>query len=283
MRRIKEILNHLDKLSLDRIENMEDNIKGLGKGRVIIQQDFNNLETELQETRARVAKLKRKQLGQNNKISLARFMIANLEQILKNIQAHHQADKESSEGAVGLFCWFERTESVFSVAIVPKSARIEKDYNLSWIEFKKLLIKKYCLGLRRTFINNNYRNTNTNNRYNNYQPQHNQRQEAVRAYAVTPAKNNGYNGNSPLCKKCTLHHTGPFTAKCNTCNKVGHLTKNCRNKGPATGSNLLPVTDTCHAYEEKGHYANQCRKTANNNAHGRSYMLRDRNAHQTQT
>nr|GEU53481.1 hypothetical protein [Tanacetum cinerariifolium] len=29
---IKEILNHLDELSLDRIENMEDNIKGLGKG-----------------------------------------------------------------------------------------------------------------------------------------------------------------------------------------------------------------------------------------------------------
>ncbi|GJY72033.1 putative reverse transcriptase domain-containing protein [Tanacetum coccineum] len=72
----------------------------------------------------------------------------------------------------------------------------------------------------------------------------------------------------------------PCTIKCNTCNKVGHLTKNCRNKGPATGSNLLPVTVTCHACEEKGHYANQCRKTTNNNAQGRAYMLRDRNAHQ---
>ncbi|GJT61888.1 putative nucleotidyltransferase, ribonuclease H [Tanacetum coccineum] len=72
----------------------------------------------------------------------------------------------------------------------------------------------------------------------------------------------------------------PCTVKCNTCNKVGHLTKNCRNKGPATGSNLLPVTVTCHACGEKGHYANQCRKTTNNNAQGRAYMLRDRNAHQ---
>nr|GFD19517.1 hypothetical protein [Tanacetum cinerariifolium] len=44
---IEEILNHLDVLSLDRIENIEDNIEGLGKGRVIIQQDFDNLETEL--------------------------------------------------------------------------------------------------------------------------------------------------------------------------------------------------------------------------------------------
>ncbi|GKA31802.1 reverse transcriptase domain-containing protein [Tanacetum coccineum] len=89
-----------------------------------------------------------------------------------------------------------------------------------------------------------------------------------------------YIGNRPLCKKCTLHHTGPCTVKCNICNKVGHLTKNCRNKGPATGSNLLPVTVTCHACGEKGHYANQCRKTTNNNAQGRAYMLRDRNAHQ---
>ncbi|GJS70794.1 putative reverse transcriptase domain-containing protein [Tanacetum coccineum] len=74
--------------------------------------------------------------------------------------------------------------------------------------------------------------------------------------------------------------TGPCTVKCNTCNKVGHLTKNCRNKGPATGSNLLPVTVTCHACREKGNYANQCLKTTNNNAQGRAYMLRDRNDHQ---
>ncbi|GJY93315.1 putative reverse transcriptase domain-containing protein [Tanacetum coccineum] len=74
--------------------------------------------------------------------------------------------------------------------------------------------------------------------------------------------------------------SGPCTVKCNTCNKVGHLTKNCRNKGPATGSNLLPVTVTCHACGEKGHYANQFRKTTNNNAQGRAYMFRDRNARQ---
>nr|GEY90081.1 hypothetical protein [Tanacetum cinerariifolium] len=70
-----EILNHLDELSLDRIENIEDNTEGLGKGRVIMQQDFDKLETELQEARAQVAKLQRKQLGQNHKIALARFRI----------------------------------------------------------------------------------------------------------------------------------------------------------------------------------------------------------------
>ncbi|GJT08771.1 putative reverse transcriptase domain-containing protein [Tanacetum coccineum] len=104
--------------------------------------------------------------------------------------------------------------------------------------------------------------------------------EKMMSYAVTLTENNGYIGNRPLCKKCILHHTGPCTFKCNTCNKVGHLTKNCKNKGPSTGSNLLPVTVTCHACGEKGHYANQCRKTPNNNAQGRAYILKDRNAHQ---
>ncbi|GKF10652.1 reverse transcriptase domain-containing protein, partial [Tanacetum coccineum] len=126
---------------------------------------------------------------------------------------------------------------------------------------------------RRTF-------TNTNNRYNNHQPQQNRRHETFRAYAATLTENNGYTRNRPLCKKCTLHHTGPCTVKCNICNKVGHRTKNCRNKLLATGSNLLPVIVTCHACGEKGHYANQCRKTTNNNAQGRAYTLRDRNAYQ---
>ncbi|GJZ35105.1 putative reverse transcriptase domain-containing protein [Tanacetum coccineum] len=60
---------------------------------------------------------------------------------------------------------------------------------------------------------------------------------------------------------------------------VGHQTRNCKNKGPATRSNLQPVSVTCHTCGEKGHYKNQCPK-ANNNAHGRAYMLRDKNVHQ---
>nr|GEZ67374.1 putative reverse transcriptase domain-containing protein [Tanacetum cinerariifolium] len=127
--------------------------------------------------------------------------------------------------------------------------------------------------------NDNYRNTNTNDRYNNYQPQQNRRQKAVKAYAATPAENNRYTGNLPFYKRCALHHTGPCTVKCNTCNKVGHLTKNCQNKRPATGSNQLPVTVICHVCREKGHYTNQCRKT-NINAQRKAYLLRDRNAHQ---
>ncbi|GKB95983.1 putative reverse transcriptase domain-containing protein [Tanacetum coccineum] len=134
---------------------------------------------------------------------------------------------------------------------------------------------------RRTFnnssrSNNNYRNTN--NRYNNRRQQ-NRRQEAGRAYAVTSSENGRYAGDLPLCKRCNYHHTGPCTGRCNNCNRMGHLSKNCRSKKPATGSNQLPVTVVCHACGEKGHYTNQCQKT-NINAQGRAYMLRDKNAQQ---
>ncbi|GKA97778.1 hypothetical protein Tco_0825672 [Tanacetum coccineum] len=97
---IEEILNHLDELSLDCIKHIEDKIEGLGKGRVIIQQYFDNLEVELRESHTQIAKLQRKQMGNNSKIALARFRIANLEQINKDIQVCHQADKESLLNAI---------------------------------------------------------------------------------------------------------------------------------------------------------------------------------------
>nr|GEV33796.1 reverse transcriptase domain-containing protein [Tanacetum cinerariifolium] len=127
---------------------------------------------------------------------------------------------------------------------------------------------------------NNYQNNHNNNsnRNNDYHQQQNRRQETFRAYAATLTENSRYTGSFPLCEKCTVHHTGPYTVKCHTCNKVGHLTRNCKNKGPATGSNLQPVSVTFHAYEEKGHYTYQCSK-ANNNAQERIYLLRDKNAH----
>ncbi|GKD75282.1 reverse transcriptase domain-containing protein [Tanacetum coccineum] len=220
---------------------------------------------------------------------------------------------KGTEGAIGLFRWFERTESVFSHSNCTKDCRgkfatgtlteealswwnsfaqpigIEESYNITWelatlcptmVPDSKKMIEVIIRGLPQSIKGNV-----TTSKPQNLEEAINiaQRlidQETFRAYAATPTENNGYTGNRPLCKKCTLHHIGPCTIKCNTCNKVGHLTKNCRNKGPTTGSNQLPVTVTCHAYGEKGYYANQCRKTTNNNAQGRAYMLRDMNAHQ---
>ncbi|GJV69923.1 reverse transcriptase domain-containing protein [Tanacetum coccineum] len=81
--------------------------------------------------------------------------------------------------------------------------------------------------------NDNYQNNhNTHNRNDDYHHQQNRRQEPVRTY---PPKR--YHGNLPLCTKCTLHHTGDCTVKCRTCNKVGHLTRNCRDKRSTAENN----------------------------------------------
>nr|GEV99842.1 reverse transcriptase domain-containing protein [Tanacetum cinerariifolium] len=88
---IEGILNIQDKLSLDRIEHIQNKTEGLEQDRVIIQQDFDTLEAELQQARAQITKLQRKQIGSNHKISLARFRITKLEHIINDIQIRHQA------------------------------------------------------------------------------------------------------------------------------------------------------------------------------------------------
>nr|GEV83594.1 putative reverse transcriptase domain-containing protein [Tanacetum cinerariifolium] len=391
---IKSILNHLDELPLERIEEMEDKIRDLSNGRVIIQRDFNRLETELEEARTQIAGLQKKQMGHDDEVVLARVRISTMEMIIEDIQItmvllpsgflkplypdimnminnqdiEHMipptppgnffnkltnsikislwiipmAPKRTStsaaptmtqaairklvansvataleaqaanienadntnrnteqretpvarkcsykefmscqpfnfkgtEGAAGLIRWFKRTKSVFSRSNCTKDCKV----NLLLPQ----TLKEAIIKTQRRSFNNNYhnnRNNNNNNRYNNHYQQQNKKQETIKAYAATPTVNTGYARNFPLCKRCNVHHTGPCPVKYQTCNKVGHLTRNCKNKGPATRTNLLPVSVTCHACGEKGHYKNQYQKT-NNSAQGRAYMLRDINAHQ---
>ncbi|GKF47100.1 hypothetical protein Tco_0136902 [Tanacetum coccineum] len=92
---IETVLNHLDELSLERIEYMEDKIEGLGNGRVIIQRDFDQLETELQEARTQIAGFQRKQMGHEDEIVLARIRISTLKIIIENIQVRHRSDMKS--------------------------------------------------------------------------------------------------------------------------------------------------------------------------------------------
>ncbi|GJU38886.1 hypothetical protein Tco_1191843 [Tanacetum coccineum] len=67
---IDSILNHLDELPFERIEKMEDNIEGLGNGR-------------------------RKKMGHDDEIVLARVRIATLEMLIEDIQVRHRSDMKS--------------------------------------------------------------------------------------------------------------------------------------------------------------------------------------------
>nr|GFC75173.1 hypothetical protein [Tanacetum cinerariifolium] len=72
-------------LPLERIEHVEEKIEGLGNGRVIIQRDFDSLETKLQEARTQIAGLQREQMGHENVIVLACVRISTLEMIIEDI------------------------------------------------------------------------------------------------------------------------------------------------------------------------------------------------------
>ncbi|GKC40819.1 hypothetical protein Tco_1053203 [Tanacetum coccineum] len=92
---IETILNHLDELPLERIEHMEDKIEGLGNGRVIIQQDFDKLETELHEAHAQIAGFQRKQMGHDDEVVLARVRTSTLEILIEDIHIRHRSDMKS--------------------------------------------------------------------------------------------------------------------------------------------------------------------------------------------
>ncbi|GJX77286.1 putative reverse transcriptase domain-containing protein [Tanacetum coccineum] len=127
---------------------------------------------------------------------------------------------------------------------------IEEAYKITWVEFKKLLIKKY------------YPRTEVQKMEDEF-------------YHLTVKGNDLKTYVRRFQELVTLYPTMVTDSEKMMEVFIGGLPQR-----PATGSNLLPVTVTCHACGEKGHYANQCRKTTTNNAQGRAYMLRDRNAHQ---
>ncbi|GJU21555.1 hypothetical protein Tco_1154897 [Tanacetum coccineum] len=92
---IEAILNHLDELPLERIEHIEDIIEGLGNGQVIIQRDFDQLETKLHEARAQIAGFQREQIRHYDEIVLARVRVSTLEMIIEDIQVRHRSDMKS--------------------------------------------------------------------------------------------------------------------------------------------------------------------------------------------
>ncbi|GJX11418.1 putative reverse transcriptase domain-containing protein [Tanacetum coccineum] len=120
---------------------------------------------------------------------------------------------KGTEGAVGLIRWFERTESVFSRSNCTEDCKVKfatgnvtaskpqtlgeainiaqrlMDQVTKYSSMQVTSDHKRMFDDKRTFNNNNYCNINTKNSYNNHQPQQNRRQEAVRAYATTPAEN----------------------------------------------------------------------------------------------
>ncbi|GJS01129.1 putative reverse transcriptase domain-containing protein [Tanacetum coccineum] len=115
-------------------------------------------------------------------------------------------------------------------------------------------------------------------------------QNVARAYTAGNNERKPYNGPLPLCNKCKLHHEGPCTVRCGKCNKVGHLTWDCKVTNFTTSTQRGQVVNqrvvTCFECGRQGHYRSDCpklkdqnhqNKTRNKNgvgeARGKAYVL----------
>ncbi|GJU21229.1 putative reverse transcriptase domain-containing protein [Tanacetum coccineum] len=105
---------------------------------------------------------------------------------------------------------------------------------------------------------------------NQQQQQQNKRQNTSRAYIAGTGEKKQYWGSKPLCSKCNYHHDGPCAPKCHKCNKVGHLTRDCRSTAKDNNANNQRGTrsgqkPTCYKCGAQGYFKKDCTKLKNNN------------------
>ncbi|GKA90590.1 putative reverse transcriptase domain-containing protein [Tanacetum coccineum] len=94
-------------------------------------------------------------------------------------------------------------------------------------------------------------------------------QNLARAYTAGNNERKPYNGLLPLCNKCKLHHEGPCTVRCGKCNKVGHLTRECKVTNSTTSTQRGQVVNqkviTYFECGRQGHYKSDYPKLKDQN------------------
>ncbi|GJX95469.1 hypothetical protein Tco_0351267 [Tanacetum coccineum] len=149
---IKDILNHLDELSLDHIKEMKDKIEVA-----------DSVAAALEAQAANMA-----HTDNTNRNPEPRETPVARKCTYKEFMSCQPFYFNGTEGAVGLIRWFERTESVFSRSNCTEDCKvkfatgtltedalswwnsyakpigIEQDVKIAWTELKRLLTNKYC-------------------------------------------------------------------------------------------------------------------------------------------
>nr|GEZ21207.1 reverse transcriptase domain-containing protein [Tanacetum cinerariifolium] len=220
-----------------------------------------------------------------------------------------------TEGVASLSQWFERMESVFHISNCAVENHVKfatctlHSVALTWRMFPEESdkIERYIRGLpdmihrsvvaskpktmqeaveiatelmdkkKRTFTE---RETESKSKFENTprstqnQQQHpNKRQNTGWVYTATSGEKKQYGGSKPLCAKCNYHHDGPCTPKCHKFNKVGHFARDCRSTANTNNANNQKGTrsgqkPTCYECGVQGHFKREFPKLNNNNNYG---------------
>nr|GEU89545.1 reverse transcriptase domain-containing protein [Tanacetum cinerariifolium] len=141
---IKEIVNHLDALSLDRIENIEDNIEGLGKASATSAIDTPAMN-QAAIRQLVVDSITTALEAQDANIANADNTNRNPEQREAHVARKLFSHSNCTEDCKVKFATVTLTEEALSWwNSFAQPIRIEKAYKITLVEFKKHLIKKYC-------------------------------------------------------------------------------------------------------------------------------------------
>ncbi|GJZ82193.1 reverse transcriptase domain-containing protein [Tanacetum coccineum] len=176
--------------------------------------------------------------------------------VADNVTVALEAQAATMAGVVGLIHWFEQTESVFSRSKCAKENKVtfatstltdvalswwnayaqpmgvHQANQITWTELKRLLTNKYCPQTGVKKMEDELYNLIVKG--NDLKP-YNRRQEAVKAYAATPAENN---------KPATGSNQLPVTVICQACGVLfdSRADKSFISTSLASMLNILPIT-----------------------------------------
>ncbi|GJR26392.1 putative reverse transcriptase domain-containing protein [Tanacetum coccineum] len=143
---IQGIQCYLEEIPPERFEQIENSIEGLGKGTIIIQRDFDALAAELQQAHTQITKLRRKQIRSNHKISLARYRIAELTEVINDMETRHQEDIEKLMNSI--------IELQNRIQMPPKRASTSESPAMTQDAIRKLVADSVTTALEAQAANN---------------------------------------------------------------------------------------------------------------------------------